>query len=329
MASIQRVYLNDAYGDCVIAGKYHAEGVWSGNDSDSPGVALGTDQEVYAAYQSICGPGDNGCLITAVLDYFRDSGLRFSGSVRKIDGYVSVDWTNKLEVQVALYLFGAVTIGLNLPSAWTSNAIWDVTNAPIVGGHDVTCVGYDDQGVQVASWGRLYTITWAAFLSTHWLEEAYVMLAPDWYGSHRLAPSGVDADTLAADLAKLGGGGIPPIDPTPAPPPSPGPGPEPPPPPHDPPPNYAGTMQGTMTGPLGDHAFSGTVSLQPVSTSASEEAALQLLRELMGSPNWIAVIADIGALIVAIRSKNVPAIIAAIEKLAADLGVPLPPISAG
>ena len=325
MASIQRAYLNDAYGDCVIAGKYHAEGVWTGNESGPSGIALGTDQEVYSAYQTICGPGDNGCLITAVLDYFRDNGLTFSGALKKIDGYVSVDWTNKLEVQVALYLFGAITIGINLPSAWTSNAIWDVTNTPIVGGHDVTCVGYDDQGVQVASWGRLYTITWAAFLKTSWLEEAYVMLAPDWYANNKLAPSGVDAEMLAADLAKLGGGSIPPIGPTPVPPPSPGP--EPPSPPQNPP-DYSGTIQGTMNGPVGDHAFSGTVSLKPVPASARDAIFSQLAGQLMTSPNWIAVITDIGALIVAIRSKNVPAIIAALEKLAADLGVALPPIPA-
>jgi hypothetical protein len=321
MASIEKVYLNDTYGDCVIAGKYHAEGVWSANDLGS--AVLGTDQEVYSAYETICGPGDNGCLITAVLDYFRDKGLTFSGAIKKIDGYVSVDWTNRLEVQVALYLFGAITIGINLPQAWTSNAVWDVTSTPIVGGHDVTCVGYDDQGVQVASWGRIYTITWTAFLSSTWLEEAYVMLAPDWYGNDRLAPSGVDADTLRNDLAKLGGGTIPPITPTPVPPPGPAPAP---PAPTNPPPNYAGSIQGTMIGPLGNHSFSGTVALQPVATATIETVSYQLLEQLRGSPNWIAVITDIVALVAAIRSKNVQAIVAAIEKLATDLGIALPPL---
>jgi hypothetical protein len=31
MDSIKRVYGNDRLGDCVIAGKYHAVGVWSGS----------------------------------------------------------------------------------------------------------------------------------------------------------------------------------------------------------------------------------------------------------------------------------------------------------
>jgi len=82
-----------------------------------------------------------------------------------------------------------------------------------------------------------------------------------------------------------------------------------------------------MIGPVGNHSFSGTVSLKPVSTGA-RDAVFQLSDQLAGSPNWLALIADIGALIAAIRTKDAPAILAAIEKLAADLGIALPPISA-
>src|SRR6185312_3355886 len=64
----------------------------------------------------------------------------------------------------------------------------------------------------------LRTITWRAFQSRQWLEECYAILAPDWYGNDQLAPCGVDAATLQADLAKLGGGVIPDIGPAPTPP---------------------------------------------------------------------------------------------------------------
>lgn len=221
MQSLSRVYLNDRYGDCVIAGKAHALGVWSGNDADSGGVVLASDAEIYSQYQSICGPGDNGCSITAVLDVMKAKGLTATGKPYKIDGYVSVDWRNKLEVQVALYLFGSLVFGINLPSAWQNapeGGLWDVTNTQIVGGHDVTAVGYSATGVVVATWGGLRTITWAAMASTKWLEECYAVLAPLWYGSDKLAPCGVNAVQLASDLALLGGGTIPPIDPTPVPP---------------------------------------------------------------------------------------------------------------
>src|SRR5438477_2533220 len=36
MPAIKRVYLNDQYGDCVIAGKYHQVGIWTGNSSGTP-----------------------------------------------------------------------------------------------------------------------------------------------------------------------------------------------------------------------------------------------------------------------------------------------------
>jgi hypothetical protein len=151
-ASLSRMYLNDRFGDCVIAGKAHAIGVWSANESGTP--ILATDDEIYAAYQGICGPGDNGCVITHVLDTLRDRGIVLGGKARRIDGYVDVDWTNQVEVQVAILLFGAVTIGVNLPAAWQGAAkVWDVTNTGIVGGHDVTLVGYDAARVTVSTWG--------------------------------------------------------------------------------------------------------------------------------------------------------------------------------
>lgn len=220
--SISRMYLNDTYGDCVIAGKYHATGVWTANDSDSGGVVVGTDQEVLASYRRICGPGDNGCNIEEVLRAFQSEGLPFNGKAHKIDGYIGVDWTSKDLVKASLYLFGAASIGVNLPSAWTNNSVWDVTNSSIVGGHDVTCVGYNDQGVQISSWAKIYTITWAAFLQNRWVEEFWALLSADWYNSDKLAPCGLNVAALQTALQQLGGGTIPPLpDPNPPPPPPP------------------------------------------------------------------------------------------------------------
>lgn len=214
--ALGRMYLNDRYGDCVIAGKAHALGIWSANDSDSGGTILASDNEILQQYQAICGPGDQGCVITNVLDVMRARGFLAGGKLHVIDGYVAVDWTNKLEVQVSIALFAACTIGINLPQAWLNSATWDVTESPIVGGHDVTPLDYDAQGVYVSSWGRLYCITWPAFLSRRWLEEMYVILAPAWYGNDKLAASGVNVATLQDDLAKLANGIIP--DPAPQPP---------------------------------------------------------------------------------------------------------------
>jgi hypothetical protein len=225
MSSLSRMYLNDTYGDCVVASAYHQVGLWTGNESGTP--VVGSDQEVLSMYHTICGPGDNGCVITDVLDYARDHGLPFNGQAHRIDGYVAVDWTNWDEVLVALFLVGSIKLGINLPEEWTSAAVWDVTDSPIVGGHDVPCVKADADGITIASWARLYKITRAAFMSRKWLSEAYAVLSPDWYARAQRAPNLIDAATLRADLAKLGSGQIPDIDHDPPPPPPPPPPPAP------------------------------------------------------------------------------------------------------
>lgn len=221
--STARMYLNDEYGDCVIAGKGHWLGVVSSNDSDSPGIVMCTDQEILSQYHSICGPGDNGCNITDVLDVMRSAGFIASGQRHKIDGYVSVDWTNQQVVKAALVLFGGLVLGINLPKAWTSNAVWDVTNTQIVGGHDVTAIDYDDSGVYISSWGRIYRITWPAFQSRQWIEECYALLGPDWYGNDQVnSTTGLATAVLRDDLAKIANGVIPDIGPpTPPTPPAP------------------------------------------------------------------------------------------------------------
>ena len=230
-AALSRVYKNAELGCCVISGKGHLFGLLAGAES---GIDLEmTDDEVVQQYEAICGPDDQGCVITQVLDVCRASGFRMGGKLHKIDGYVSADWRSKLETQTVQYLFGAGTVGINLPQAWTENDVWDVTGTAIVGGHDVTPIDYDEKGVYVSSWGRIYLITWPAWTSTRWLEEYYAVLAPEWYAQANLAPSGLDVGGLKQALTQLGGGTIPPI-PGPLPP---GPNPPPQPPPMPPPPD--------------------------------------------------------------------------------------------
>jgi hypothetical protein len=226
-AAIDRMYLNDQEGCCVISGKYHAIGAWTANDTGN--TLIVSDSRVQAMYDRLkAGPGDSGCVITDVLDYMRSTGFPDdSGALHKIDGYAAADWTNRDLVKAALWRFGTLTLGINLPGAWTNSNIWDVTNTSVVGGHDVTALGYDDRGVYISSWGRIYLITWAAFLSKRWLEEVWVLLAPDWYNADKVSPSGFAFQALQDDLSKIGGGTTPNDDPAPAPAPPPGPAPDP------------------------------------------------------------------------------------------------------
>lgn len=229
--STARVYLNDQLGCCVWSGKAHAAGVWSAGDADSGPLVLASDQEIRDQYFGVCGRGDNGCYIPSVLDYGVNPGWLFGGKRYKLKGYASVDWRSKELVQRAIAGFGALAIGFALPSAWPQSKVWDVTNTRIVGGHDVTPCGYganvlgtNADGVVVQSWGRLYLMTWAAFLSSKYLDECYVMV-PEflWTGIDGRNPLGIDLPGLLSDMAKLDQGTVPPLPDPVVPPPPPGP----------------------------------------------------------------------------------------------------------
>lgn len=357
-ASIARMYLNDRYGDCVIASVMHRLGVWSANDPDSSpgGVVLATDDEVYQQYQGICGPGDNGCMIADVLDWGRQKGWVAGGQKYFIDGYVQVDWRSKEMVQVALVLFGCVCLGINLPSAWTSAAVWDVTNTRIVGGHDVSGCGYgkvpaqivssNAEGVVIMSWGRLYLITWAAFNSTRWIEECYAMVPSFlWTGADKRNPGNVDLETLKADLQKIGGGNLPPLPdpnpPTPTPPDPTPPNPNPPPSPGPVtfPSNFGVSIE--TFGVIGNVAqIKGTMKITKKGTLeealADVQSAMSLLATAIaddptpveaGKINWLAVAFDALNVWIAIQAKQPLMIYTAVGQLLKDLGYPiLPPV---
>lgn len=212
MESIKRMYGNDRYGDCVIAGKYHTAGMMTGEDTAAPWV--GDDTEVVSQYHAICGAGDNGCVITDVLDAMASGKFKVGGKPAKVDAYAAVDNKNVTLAKIAMCLFGPLTLGLDLPGDWTgSNEVWDVTSSRSVGGHDVCTAGYDAQYVKISSWAKIFKMTWPAFTSTKWVGEVWALLSPLWYGDDMVAPGGIKLDKLKADFDLLKQGRIPEIDP--------------------------------------------------------------------------------------------------------------------
>lgn len=212
-AAIKRMYLNagpGARGDCVIADRGHELGLHSGFLTGTPIQA--TDQEIAAIYRYFS-PWDKGCVITQVLDYQQANGLKLGGQLRKIDGYIAVNFTKPDLIRVGIELFGTVVLGCSLREDWynsTEGATWDVSRSAIVGGHDVAGIDYDETGVIIATWGGMRTVTWAALAGGDF-DEAYLTLAPEWYDDKKIAASGLAVADLQADLAKIGAGTIPPI----------------------------------------------------------------------------------------------------------------------
>ena len=311
--SIARMYANDRMGCCVVSGKAHAFGAMSAADTDSGGEVLGTDQEIVTQYQRWCGPGDNGCYIPRVLDIIRTQGMVLGGKAYKIDGYVTVFNRHVDLVKAAINLFGGVTIGFMVPERWLNAAVWDVSNATgrIVGGHDVEVLGYDPTHVYLSSWGRLYKMTWAAFVDPRWVTECYAKLAPLWYNSDQLAPSGIDAPRLQKALTEVGHGFIPDVTPAPPPPPPPPPGPA--------AVTHAGPQQDTLATV---YAPDGTIIGQARIMKNSIQVAP--IAPAGGLPvPWRTLLRDVMALVAAVASRDALAVMAALQKIAADLGLNL------
>lgn len=217
---LKRMYLNDRMGCCVISGKYHQLGFTSAVDG-GPEIEV-PDATIAQQYNLLkAGRGDTGCIITDVLRYYQRNGIPANGVSHKLDGWVAVNARSTDQLKAAIYLFGTVTLGVDLPQAWTSSAVWDVTNSRIVGGHDVAAVDYDDQGVYVSSWGKVYRVTWAAMTNGRYVKECYAQLHAGWTGSDRLAPSGVNDAQLKLDLDVIRNGGVPDHGDTPPPGPTP------------------------------------------------------------------------------------------------------------
>jgi len=233
--SLKRMYLNDRYGDCVIAGGYHVEGVYTGNAGDA---FLASDQQILADYSAISGyiPGnpftDRGADIQTALHYWMAHGF---ASGNRLVGYLAVDPTNVQELMTAVYLFENLILGFELPDAYISpppmgsGFTWDVAGEPNPQrGHLITGFGYDwVNGTVVSTWGMVGTMTWRAiaeYLPGEMGGELYTAIGPEMISkASQKAPNGFDWSQLVADFDSLGGSVLAPPQPNPGPAPPPGP----------------------------------------------------------------------------------------------------------
>jgi hypothetical protein len=200
---------NDSLGDCAIAGPAHVEMVWSYN------VGLPftpTDAQVIAGYSQVSGysPGnpqtDQGCILLDVLKNWNTTGL-FG---HKINAYTQVNPQNLEHVKTAIYLFGAVDIGLMLPISAQPQIgqVWSVADLDLAGpaspgswgGHCVIIGKYDDvaQEFSCITWGQEQRISYKFFQT--YCDEVYAPLSSDWVSTTNIAPNNLDMPSLLADL---------------------------------------------------------------------------------------------------------------------------------
>src|ERR1700691_3712536 len=137
-AALSQMYMNDTLSCCVESCIGHLEGVFTGNAS---GIAtIYSDQQIIGAYEAMGGyvdgvsASDQGTDEQTALQVYESNG--FAGG-SKIAGWIRVNGADPVEVRAALYLFGNLMFGMELPDAWVDSGLpdasgftWDVAGPP-------------------------------------------------------------------------------------------------------------------------------------------------------------------------------------------------------
>lgn len=203
---------NDLFGCCTAAGAGHLEILW--NDRAGHPVTI-TDNDVIQMYEDVTeaegarfspmsGINDNGCAELDVLNYYRRVGI----GGHKIEAFASIRPSEHDLIKAAIWLFGAVYVGIDLPISAQGRHVWDFNgsltghNKPgSWGGHCVILTAYDDEGLTCITWGVEQKLTWRWWDA--YGDEAYALLSKDWITVHAVSPSDYNMDDLMAKLQEV------------------------------------------------------------------------------------------------------------------------------
>lgn len=228
---------NDEWGDCVFACDGHIT---------EQQTALGLGQELVvttgqalAAYSKVTGfnpnagppganPTDNGSTVQAGMGYLVKPGF----GTFKAAAFGELSVSNMAKIKQAVYEFGCLSIGINLPTSamdqFNAGQPWTpVAGSAIDGGHCVQVAGYDADWIYVITWGQVQKMSYAFW--AQYVEEAWAPIAADW-----VSKTGLSLTAFGAEFAAMFNVANPfpapaPVPPAPTPTPTPTPVPAPPP----------------------------------------------------------------------------------------------------
>jgi hypothetical protein len=168
------------------------------------------DSDIIAAYSAATGydpansATDRGGVELDVLNFWRKEGI----GGHKILAYAATPSRNTKLIRQAIYLFGSVYGGVQLPTSAQNQEVWHVTNLGLGdsapgswGGHAIPLVGYDTHAIACITWGAPKWMTdgwWQTYG-----DEAYAVISEDWSPPAGLAPNSFNLDQLKSDLAEL------------------------------------------------------------------------------------------------------------------------------
>lgn len=200
---------NDHYGDCVCAEAGHTTIQF--NKEAGKTVNISTDN-VLAMYTALTGfnpkdPNtDQGTDMALAAKWRQKTGLADMSDARHtIAAYLAVTPGNIEELKQAIYLFGCVGIGWELPNSaqeqFQEDEPWSVVpGAEIEGGHDTGAVGYDENYLYVITWGLVQRVTWEFF--SRYMDEGIVYFSDEMLENGK-SLEGFNVTQLTADLKAL------------------------------------------------------------------------------------------------------------------------------
>ena len=176
-----------------------------------------TASNVYVKklYTLACGydprkPGEGpGGKAQPVLRYLLNHGAPIGRRRRnRIFAYMEVDPRHVDDVKRAINDCGLVYVGFNAPKYLGPQnrhlpKVWDVdpANRRFIGGHAVVVPGYDEQTLDLISWGRFYKMTWNFF--GKYVEEVYAIADRAWIDATGRTPGGLTIEELGTQMQAL------------------------------------------------------------------------------------------------------------------------------
>lgn len=200
---------NDEVGCCVFSGAAH-EHMLLTREGDVPDATF-TTANVLSDYSAVTGYNpndpntDQGTDMGVAAAYRRKTGIiDAKGRRHKIGAYLALEPGDQHELFLAVYLFGAAGIGIEVPSSamdqFNKHKTWDVvTGSSIEGGHYIPLIA-KRTNLNVVTWGRLQPMT-TRFL-TKYNDESIAIVSEEILTKGK-SPEGFDRGGLMAALTEL------------------------------------------------------------------------------------------------------------------------------
>jgi hypothetical protein len=210
---------NDTVGNCVICDIAHQIMIRA-RATHRPIPAF-TTQDVINVYSDWTGydprapldangnnPTDNGTDMQVAASKVRTQGFPDAhGQLHYTKAYGAIQVRSWDELMAATYLFGTVSVGINLQKAqsdqFDNRQPWQfVQGSPFLGGHCITMCGRNSRGLGVGiSWGRTTGIE--RHLLEQTMDEGIIQFSLDYILPSGVSPELIDVAQLDSDLDAL------------------------------------------------------------------------------------------------------------------------------